>query len=303
MAPLKNVVVVGASNAGQVRLGSYIVDALKTDPELVITVISRTSTTAQLPEGVKVIRVSDSYRQDELEGAFAGQDAVVMSTGFQLMGQEGKFIEAAVKAGVKRFIPSEFGSNTHNPNTVSIFPMTAAKAKVVGDLRTKESRGLTWTAICTNIFFDIGLTTGFMGYDIKEHKAIIWDDGSHKFSATTRENVAKAVLGVLRNPEITANQYVYVSSFEVSQNEVLSALENVQGVKYAVTPTTTEKEIAEGKAALEKKDFMEAGRLLRAAVYNPGYGNNFANEAELWNDKIGVPREDLGEIVGRLVKG
>ncbi|KAI1322268.1 NmrA-like family protein [Xylariaceae sp. FL0255] len=299
---LKNIAIVGASKAGPVHLGFLIVEAVKVDPEFVVTVISRNSTTAELPNGVKVIRVGDNYPQEELEQAFAGQDAVVMSTGFQLMGQEGKFIDAAAKAGVKRFIPSEFGSNTRNSNTISIFPMTGAKAKVIGDLKAKESGGISWTAICTNIFFDIGLTTGFMGIDIKKHKATVFDDGVHKFSSTTRDTVAKAVLGVLRNPEITENEYVYVSSFEVSQNEILSALEKAQGVKYTITLTTTEKETAEGKAALAQKNFMEASRLLKVAVYNPGYGNNFADEETLWNDKLGVPRENLHDVVAKLVK-
>lgn len=302
MAALKNVVVVGASKAGQVHLGAYIVEALKTDPQFNITVVSRQSSTAELPDGVQVIKIDDAYPPEDLEKAFAGQDAVVMANGFQLMGQEGKFVDAAIKAGVKRFIPSEFGSNTSNPKTIAIFPMAAGKVKLVESLKAKESTGLTWTAIATNIFTDVGIATGFMGIDIKEHKATVWDDGNHKFSSTPRENVAKGVLGVLRNPEITANKHVYISSFEISLNDIVSTLEKAQGVKYDVSKTTTDEEIAKGKAALASGNFMAAGKLLLAAVYNPGYGNNFADEVELWNDRLGVPREKLEDVVAQILK-
>ncbi|RYP13119.1 hypothetical protein DL767_010878 [Monosporascus sp. MG133] len=303
MPSLKNVVVVGASRAGMVSLGAYIVEALKTDPEMNVTVVSRKSSTAEIPDGVKVVKVDDSYPQEELEKAFAGQDAVVMANGFQLMGQEGRFVEAAVNAGVKRFIPSEFGSDTQNQKLLSIFPMASAKAKLMADIRAKENTGLTWTAICTGIFTDIGLTTGFMGFDLKEHKATVWDDGNHKFSSTPRENAAMAVLAVLKHPEVTENQYVYVSSFEISLNELVSALEKAQGTKYTISHTTTEKETAEGKAALASGNFMGAGKLLLVANMNPGYGSNFAEERELWNDKIDLPRENLDDVIARIVKG
>jgi hypothetical protein len=49
-----------------------------------------------------------------------------------------------------------------------------------------------------------------MGFDLKQHKATIWDDGNLKFSATTVENTGKAVLGVLKNAEASKNQYIYV---------------------------------------------------------------------------------------------
>jgi nucleoside-diphosphate-sugar epimerase len=301
MAPLKNVTVVGASKAGMVSLGHYIVEALKADGSFNISVVSRKSSTAEISSGVNVIKVDDSYPPDELEKAFAGQDAVIMATGFQIMGQEGKFADAAVKAGVKRFIPSEFGSNTRNPETVSVFPMAGAKAKITADVRAKEGTGLTWTAICTGIFTDVGLATGFMGFDLKGHKATVWDDGNHKFSSTPRENAAKAVVCVLKNPEVTANKYVYVSSFEISYNDIVAALEKIQGVKYEIEHTTTEKEVEAGREALASGNFMAAGKLLMAANLNDGYGNNFAKEEELWNDKIGLPREDLEQVVARIV--
>ena len=64
-------------------------------------------------------------------------------------------VDAAVTAGVKRFIPSEFGSNTLNKKVVELFGATMeAKVKVLNHLKEQESTGLTWTGIATGPFFD-----------------------------------------------------------------------------------------------------------------------------------------------------
>ncbi|KAI0839702.1 NmrA-like family protein [Hypoxylon sp. FL0890] len=304
MAPLRKVAVVGASTKGMANLGSSVIEELKADPTFEVTVVSRKSSDTA-PDGVKVLKLADDFPEEELEKAFAGQDAVVMTTNFQVFGHEGRFIDAAIKAGVKRFIPSEFGSNTRNQNTLAMFPMMGSKARTISELQAKarDGKGFTWTAICVGMIAEIGLTTGFFGFDLQGHAATIWEDGNQKFSSSTRANIGKAVCGVLKHPESTANQYVFVSSFETSMNELLSALEQAQGVKYSISHTKTEDEVAEGKAMLAKGDFMKAHKLMLAANLLPGYGNNFAKEEKLWNEELGVPRENVDEVVARIVKG
>jgi hypothetical protein len=58
------------------------------------------------------------------------------------------------------------------------------------------------------------LSFGFNGHDVAKHKATIWDSGDDKFSAATRATIARAVSAVLANPKETANQFLYVSSFQ-----------------------------------------------------------------------------------------
>ncbi len=87
--------------------------------------------------------------------AFRGKDAVVLTNGHGLGGKEVAIADAAIQAGVKRFIPSEFGSNSQNQGAREIFPMMAPKAKLVEYLKSRESAGMTWTAIATGIFLDL----------------------------------------------------------------------------------------------------------------------------------------------------
>jgi hypothetical protein len=59
-------------------------------------------------------------------------------------GTQNKIIDAAVKAGVKRFVPSEFGSDTLNSKAKEILPQDfAGKKGAVDYLKTKEKDGLT----------------------------------------------------------------------------------------------------------------------------------------------------------------
>jgi hypothetical protein len=166
--------------------------------------------------------------------AFKSQDVVISTTPAHSTQTEISFIDAAVKAGVKRFTLSEFGSNSRNAKGVEIFPFMASKVKVVDYPKSKEETGLTWTALATGTFFDHSthkshscLSVGFYGHDVAKHQATIWDSGDVKFSTTTRTMIGKAFVAVLDNPVETANQYLYVSSFQITMNEFVASLKKV----------------------------------------------------------------------------
>lgn len=85
--------------------------------------------------------------------AFKGQDAVVQIY-FSGAPQSKVLIDAAIKAGVKRFIPSEFGIDKGDDEVVKMVPFLAFKQEVSDYLISKEDTGLTWTGIITGGFFD-----------------------------------------------------------------------------------------------------------------------------------------------------
>lgn len=85
--------------------------------------------------------------------AFTGQDAVVQIY-FSGAPQSKVLIDAAIKAGVKRFIPSEFGIDKGDDQVVKMVPFLAFKQEVSDYLTSKEETGLTWSGIITGGFFD-----------------------------------------------------------------------------------------------------------------------------------------------------
>lgn len=83
-------------------------EILKSD--LNVTALTRETSSATFPEGAKVAKTD--FSMNSLTEIFKGQDAVVSMLPITALGDQGTIIEAAIAAGVKRFIPSEYGSDS-----------------------------------------------------------------------------------------------------------------------------------------------------------------------------------------------
>ena len=134
------------------NLGPAILNALDKDPQFTVSVLSRKTSKSTFPSHIKVHQIDDSYPEDQLLSAFKGQDAIVST--INAATNQHVIIEAAVKAGVKRYIPSEFGGDTTNAKVVEVVPVFKGKLAVVDSLKKQESNGLSWTALVTGPFFD-----------------------------------------------------------------------------------------------------------------------------------------------------
>jgi uncharacterized protein YbjT (DUF2867 family) len=117
-----------------------------------VTVLSRAESTKTFPSGVKVIK--SDYSPSSLESAFKGQDAVISLVGNTGFAGQKAFVDAAIAAGVKRFVPSEFGSDTASARLRELVPIFNAKRAIINYAKTKEGSGLTWTGFITGPFFD-----------------------------------------------------------------------------------------------------------------------------------------------------
>jgi len=69
-------------------------------------------------------------------------------------GDQKGIIDAAVKAGVKRFFPSEFGINGRSEAVRQLTPFFAVKQEMLDYLVEKENDGLTWTCLITGVLLD-----------------------------------------------------------------------------------------------------------------------------------------------------
>ena len=136
------------------NIGPAICTALDEDPAFNLSILSRKGSKSKFAPHIKVIPVDGSYPEEELVGAFQGQDAVICVLNPNLVDATKAAINAAVKAGVKRFIPSEFGTETIEPKMQATVPIFAKKREIVEYLMSKEKDGLTWTAVTNGGFFD-----------------------------------------------------------------------------------------------------------------------------------------------------
>ncbi|KAL4985311.1 hypothetical protein BDW68DRAFT_198911 [Aspergillus falconensis] len=292
----KNITLVGASGS----IGQILLAALLEASDFDVTVLTRSSSTADFPAGATV-RKSD-FSPSDLREALTGQDAVISAVGAPGFAEQKELIDAAIAVGVSRFIPSEFSADSQNDTVLALLPLFRQKKEVIEYLKSKEKE-IDWTGIACSGLFDWGIANGFLGYDIGSRTATIWDDGNKRFTFTNQKQLGRAVVSVLRHLGATANQYLYISSVETSQNEILAALEKATASSWTAQRTTTDAEVSDAASKLQNGDFSGALTLVRATAYGdiPGLGSNYAKDTVLANELLGLGEESVEETVRRVV--
>ncbi|KAL7619790.1 hypothetical protein AAE478_010333 [Parahypoxylon ruwenzoriense] len=296
MSSITKVALVGAKgNLGEKVLEQLLIAGFQ------VSVLTRKSSSQTFPSSVTVKEV-DYDSLESLTAALQGQDAVVSTIASAALPQQLPLIDAAVKAGVKRFIPSEFGSDTLNEKT-SRLPGYTVKVQIQEALKkaAAESR-LTYTFIFNGPFLDWGISAGFLA-NVKDRSIELPDGGNNKTSVTTLASIGKAVVGVLKNLEQTKNRGVYVQDSAISQKELEERLKKATGITdWKETVSSIEEGV---KKAWEeaKKEKPDLGVLflstLRAAIWGEGYGGHFQ---KLDNDLFGIKQLTDAEVQAVIEK-
>lgn len=145
---------------------------------------------------------------------------------------------------------------------------------------------------------------GLLGWDIKTTSGTLFDSGNQEFTATTLRKVAEAISSVLVHADETKNQYVQVASFNLTQNMVWKALENVSGKAFSMKRMSTAdlqslatKHLADGDLDSAYYD------LVTATVYSGSVVVHFSDRAAHWNSVLGLAQdESLEEMAGRVFR-
>lgn len=296
---LKNIALVGASgNVGKVLLPALL--AAKTFTVTVLRRSSSSSSPSTFPPGVRVVD-ADFTSVDSLTAALAGQDAVVSAVGTPALNDEQKrLVDAAVAAGVKRFLPSEFGCDLTNELAAKL-PVFAPKVEVARYLEDKaKTTPLTYTFVYSGPFFDWGLQYNFI-FKSAGSRPVLYDGGNTVFSTSTLDTVAQAVVGVLSKPEETKNRAVRFQSVAISQTRLLDIAKEVaperdwqpEVVKLDDITKAADERLAKG--LLDQETF--APYILRA-INDERYGPKFE---KLDNELLGI-KQLTEEEVKAIVK-
>ena len=286
-----------------------MLDALLASKAFNVSVLT-SNDTKTFPSGVSTVHKHDfnetsASADQQLQSILRGQDAVISAvgpTGFD--GTQKKLISLAAKAGVKRFIPSEFSINTASEAVRQLIPLFQTKWEISQFLQEMEKEGLTWTALLTGLSFDFGLKIGILGFNLQEHAATIWDDGNTPASFTNIATIGQAIVSILQHPEETANRYIHIASFTTTQNEIFSELKAHSNAEWKTASTTTEEQISTGKQLVGQGDFMGMLMLVQAGAYGSksGLKTDYEKDEELWNEKLGLPKESLRETVRKVLE-
>ncbi|KIW12886.1 hypothetical protein PV08_08073 [Exophiala spinifera] len=297
MAQIRKVTLIGAGG----NIGPWILKALDDDPDFTVSVLARQSSKSTFPFHVTVHRVDDSYPDEEVLKAFQGQDAVVCSVNMGGVTKQIAFIDLAVKAGVKWFIPAEFGGNKAKAQFGVKTPLYDAKEAIHKHLIEMEKKGLSWTAITTGAFLDWGLSNGFIGFDIEDKRAKIYDSGDEQWTATTLPTIGLAVARAFKKPEEVKNRFIYIYSTRTSQNEILKVFEAVTEKKWDVEHIKFDDEIAAGQELLNQGNRLGIIPLILSHLIRENVGADFTKDVEADNDVLGLPTQNIEDIVKEVL--
>ncbi|KAF4631366.1 hypothetical protein G7Y89_g6760 [Cudoniella acicularis] len=296
MSEIKSVAIAGASGS----LGPHVLKAL-VDANFQVTVLTRSKKPGAYDASVKVVEV-DFTSVESLTAALKGVDGLVSTVTATAIENQTVLIDAAIAAGVKRFIPSEYGNCTTSPK-VEALPIYAPMFKIKQYLQEKAKAGkLTWTVLACGAFLDF-LFGGSMLLDFANHKANLFDEGDNRISSTSMPNVGKAIVGILKNFEATKNKIVRTSEVILTQNELLKIAEGLRpDIKWETSKVQTSALLKEGVNELSAGDFsmpvilkILAGTALAGDIYGGAYD-------ETDNELLGV-KELTGEDLNKLVAG
>jgi uncharacterized protein YbjT (DUF2867 family) len=263
-----------------------------------ITVLTRSppSNPSILPQGV-IVKVVDYTSSSSLIPALTGIDALVFAVGTRYTLSQIPIIEAAVDAGVKFIIPTEYSlASTLPPPEAS--NAWAAKRKVRTHLAgLREAGKLDYTLIFAGLWIDVlGLT--WVLIDVKNKKQELWEGGEHPISLTSTGSVGEAVVAVLEG-KAAGKTEVRIKNINLSQRRIKELSEEVVGEDgWEVTHLDTEEStkiasqrLREGTAEpADHYSFVKRG----AAVW--GYAGPWTSEEDD-SAALGLEEWTEGDVV------
>ncbi|ORX70538.1 NAD(P)-binding protein [Linderina pennispora] len=237
-SPIKSVALVGGTGT----TGAFFIDEFKKNgQDFNVTLITRKesedSTKAKFADTPHfTIRGVDYDDEADLATALTGQDAVLSILGLGSIGkQQLALVKAAAKAGVKYFIPSEFGSD---------FGVAAGESDIIfkpkeAVRQTIEESGLKHIYIITGLFSDF-FVNSYYCWDLENFSVEIPGDGSQKSAFTSRADIAKFTVAILKRADEFADKTVRIAGYHLSFNDWVNQIEAAAGKKLTVTYSSIE---------------------------------------------------------------
>lgn len=221
---MQNILLAGPTG----NLGPHLAKALINSHKTVFALVRPESLeddmkTRPLKElGVHLV-AGDLNDQVSLDRACKGMDAVISAVGGNQIRLQENLLKAAGPAGVKRFIPSEFGIDPYacKPGTCILFD-----AKVEFQRKMKDS-GVGYTMFYTNGFMEFwAYGLGQLGNTPDSGRVHLFGDGNVVASMTALPDIAGFTAALVDDPEME-NREVRLSANEMTQEELIRTWEHI----------------------------------------------------------------------------
>ncbi|KAF2434543.1 NmrA-like family protein [Tothia fuscella] len=296
---IQNVVLLGADG----KLGPSVLSAL-VDAKFNVTVLKRvgSKSPSDYPASVKEARIPDDFPAYELSEIFKGQDAIVATIPGSQTELQMRLAAAAVNAGVKHFIPADFGScDADSERARELVPLYVEKRNFRLYLQklSDKNPNFSWTALVCGHFFD--WEPKFLHINIKNQSVDFLDDGETRWSTSTLGQVGRATAKVLQNAEKAEikNKKVFMQSFCINQKDVWRACEAATGNKWAVQKFDSKDFTTKYQKLLSEDDHEAAEELVWVLGTLEA---NWEGEKDFVNVVLGLEEEDLDSVVKTMIK-
>ncbi|KAI4115294.1 MAG: hypothetical protein LQ338_007875 [Usnochroma carphineum] len=306
---IEKVAIVGATG----RIGSHFAKALLKTGKHTVTALVRPNTNPdELPPGITTAPVNYDD-PSSIGSALRGHHFLIISLSVTAPADlHSKIVYAAVEAGVPYIMPNVYGSDIANASLVAD---EAFVADCVGRCQEVERLGAKYVAMVCGCWYEWSLALGepWFGFDILGRRVTFFDEGTTKVCCSTWEQCGRGVVGLVSLPVVDggeggvglerwANRPFYISSFRVSQRDMLDSLHRVLGTRdrdWEIRFQGTKERREEGGEELKRGVRTGFAKMMYARAFYPDGGGDF--EGKVVNGLLGLPEESLDEATRRAV--
>uniref|UniRef100_A0A803NN41 NmrA-like domain-containing protein n=1 Tax=Cannabis sativa TaxID=3483 RepID=A0A803NN41_CANSA len=165
---------------------------------------------ASAKAGHPTFALGDLYEHESLVKAIKQVDVVISTVGHMQVADQVKIIAAIKEAGnIKRFFPSEFGTDVDRNNAVE--PAKSAFEMKVQIRRAVEAEGIPYTYVASNCFAGYFLPTLIQpgATSPPRDKVIILGDGNPKAVFNKEDDIGTYTIRAVDDPR-TLNKILYI---------------------------------------------------------------------------------------------
>ncbi|KAF5670532.1 putative oxidoreductase like [Fusarium heterosporum] len=313
---IERVAIVGASGT----IGKYLAKYLIATGKHTVTAITRKGSKSKFPEGAHVVPV-DYDDENSLIEALKGQQFLAISMASSAApGTQEKLIYAAAKAGVPWVMPNCFGVDVFNKSLVE--ENLTGKGVLPGFNAIKEAGVSSWIAMCCSFWYEFSVAAGpeWYGFDMSDgkKKITLYDDGNTQINTSTWDQCGRAFAALLslkvipddeNDTSTTISQWrnkpLYMSSFLLSQRQMLDSIQRVTGTTdkdWEIKYEGSKERWQRGMGLLKSGDFSGYVMAMYSRTFYPNGDGNIEAKYELANKALGLPEEDLDEASQRALE-
>ena len=184
-------------------------------------------------------------------------------------------------------------------------PLALKRVALAEDLEEAAKVGkIEYTTLVPGPFLDLCIGS-FWGFDIKERRAVLYDEGKARGTGSTLEFTAECLVNVLRMPEEeTRNRRFRIAEAEYTGQEILKDFERATETKWAVETKGPDKLEQEEEDKMRKEGVKGAYETWVVRMNLNGSAPTMLEDGLAWNKtgEFAIKRKTLREIVKNNVE-